>query len=185
MRVMTTHYRVRLHSIDPRTAGLPDSPETVTGGDLERQCIAETPKDTPRPLKAMRQHCLSCCNGSAFKVAHCPARSCPLWLYRFGRNPTDDMVAELGERQMYPLDMAKTAAGFESNVTRKKAVQRRCLDCSAGSKAEVRNCDRIACDLHPYRLGNNPNRKMSAEQRESAAARLNANIEGARRRKVG
>ena len=45
MRVMTTRYRVRLHSIDPWTTGLPNSPETVIGDDLERQCIAETPKD--------------------------------------------------------------------------------------------------------------------------------------------
>jgi hypothetical protein len=64
MRVMTTRYRVRLHSIDPRTAGLPDSPETDTGDDLERHCIADAPKTTP-PLKAIRQHCLRCCNGSA------------------------------------------------------------------------------------------------------------------------
>ena len=49
MRVMTTHDGVRLHSIDPWTAGLPDSPETVPGDDLERQCIAETPKTHRSP----------------------------------------------------------------------------------------------------------------------------------------
>ena len=185
MRVMTTRYRVRLHSIDPRTTGLPNSPETVTGDDLERQCIAETPKDTPKPLKAIRQHCLWCCNGSALEVAHCPARSCPLGLYRFGRNATADTLAEVGEHRVYPLEEAKTAADFQRDATRIKAIQRRCLDCSGGSKAEVRNCERVRCDLHPYRLGNNPNRKMSAEQREIAAARLKANIEGARRRKLG
>lgn len=95
---MTTRHGVRLHSIDPCTAGLPDLPETIAGDDLERQCIAEAPKTTP-PLKAIRQHCLWCCNGSALDVAHCPARACPLWLYRFGRKPTPAMLAEAGGQQ--------------------------------------------------------------------------------------
>lgn len=185
MRVMTTQDGVRLRSIDPCTAGLPDSPETVPGGDLQLQGSAKTPKTTPKPLKAIRQHCLWCSNGSASEVAHCPARSCALWPYRFGRNPTTDMLGDLGEHRVYPLEDAKTAADFHRVATRIKAIQRRCLDCSGGSKAEVRHCERFGCDLHPYRLGNNPNRKMSAGEREIAAARLKANIEGARRRKLG
>jgi hypothetical protein len=185
MRIMTTRNGVRLHFIDSSTAGLPNSSEIVPGDNLERQCIAETPKTTPKPLKAIRQHCLSCCNGSALEVAHCPARSCPLWLYRFGRNATADMLTEVGEHRVYPLEEAKTAADFQRDATSIRAIQRRCLDCSGGSKAEVRNCERVGCDLHPNRLGNNPNRKMSAEQREIAAARLKANIERARRPKLG
>ena len=103
----------------------------------------------------------------------------------FRPNPIANMLAELGEHRVYPLEDAKTAADFQRDATRIRAIQRRCLDCSGGSKAEVRNCQRVECDLHPFRLGNNPNRKMSAEQREIAAARLKANIEGARRRKLG
>ena len=95
------------------------------------------------------------------------------------------MIAELGEQRVYPLEDATTAADFQRDATRLKAIKRCCLDCSGGSKAEVRNCERVGCPLHPFRLGNNPNRKMSAEQREIAAARLKANIEGARRRKLG
>lgn len=83
---------------------------------------------------------------------------------------------------MFLIEDGMTVAEFiKDGGTPLKAIKRRCLDCSGGSKAEVRNCKRVGCDLHPYRLGSNPNRKMSAEQREIAAARLKANIEGARR----
>jgi hypothetical protein len=141
--------------------------------------------DTPSPLKALHQLCLGCCAGSVFEVTHCPARSCPLWPFRVGRKPTAKMIAELSGRLVYPLEDKRTATDFHGGSTSLKAIKRYCLDCSGGSKAEARNCQQVGCDLHPYRLGNNPNRKMSAEQREIAAARLKANIEGARRRKPG
>ena len=92
------------------------------------------------------------------------------------------MIAELGERQVYPLEDETAAADFQRGTTGLKAIKRYCLDCSGASRPEVRACGRFGCPLHPFRLGNNPNRKMSAEQREIAAARLKANIEGARRR---
>jgi hypothetical protein len=52
------------------------------------------------------------------------------------------------------------------------AINRRCLDCSGGSKPKVRQCPHLNCPLHPFRLGKNPNRRMSEEQRVIAAARL-------------
>jgi len=61
-----------------------------------------------------------------------------------------------------------------------KAIRRRCLDCSGDSKADVSDCQHFACDLHNFRLGKNPNRAMSPEQREVAAARLKANVERAK-----
>ena len=54
--------------------------------------------DIPPPLEAIRLHCLWCCNGSALEVRLCSEMSCPLWPYRFGRNPTADMIAQLGDR---------------------------------------------------------------------------------------
>jgi len=40
-----------------------------------------------------------------------------------------------------------------------KAIRKKCLDCSMGSKKEVRLCPMTDCPLYPYRMGHNPNRK--------------------------
>lgn len=34
--------------------------------------------------KAIRLKCIDCCNGQTNEVKLCPARKCPLWLYRLG-----------------------------------------------------------------------------------------------------
>jgi len=137
--------------------------------------------DSPRPLVAVRQHCLWCCNGSALEVNLCPAKACPLWGYRYGKKPTADMLAELGDRKIYPLEDIITVAEFHKNGgTVLKAVRRRCRDCAGGCKADVRDCQHITCELHPFRLGRNPNRSMTPEQREVAAARMKANVERAK-----
>lgn len=39
------------------------------------------------PTKAIREKCLDCCCGQSLEVKLCPAESCPLYPYRFGRNP--------------------------------------------------------------------------------------------------
>lgn len=40
-----------------------------------------------------------------------------------------------------------------------KAIKKYCLDCSGGSKKEVRECIILDCPLYPFRMGKNPNRK--------------------------
>lgn len=37
-----------------------------------------------------------------------------------------------------------------------KAIRAKCIDCSGGEHAEVRNCTIVLCDLHPYRMGTDP-----------------------------
>ena len=133
--------------------------------------------DTPKPLEAVRRHYLWLCNGSALEVRLCPAKSSPLWGYRFGHKPTAAMIAELGNCQMYPLEDGMAAAKFyERGGTVLKAIKRYCLDCSGGCKSEVRDCTRTTCDLHPNRHGKNPNRKMRPEQSAIRAELLKANI---------
>ena len=133
--------------------------------------------DIPRPLVAGRQHCLECCSGSALEVSLCTAKSCPLWMYRYGKKPTANILAEAGDRKIYPLVANSTVAEFHKNGgTALKAIKRRCLDCAGGSKSEVRDCQHFACDLYNFRLGRNPNRSMSPKQRQVAAARLQANV---------
>lgn len=40
------------------------------------------------PLKSIRRKCVDCMAGSAKEVRLCPSEDCPLYLYRFGRNPS-------------------------------------------------------------------------------------------------
>ena len=39
------------------------------------------------PLKAIRQNCIECCGGSKNEVKLCTITSCPLYAFRFGKNP--------------------------------------------------------------------------------------------------
>lgn len=39
------------------------------------------------PLKVIRLKCLDCCCESSNEVSLCPATQCPLYEYRFGKNP--------------------------------------------------------------------------------------------------
>lgn len=39
------------------------------------------------PLKAIRLKCLDCCCGSSNEVKLCTVEKCPLYLFRFGKNP--------------------------------------------------------------------------------------------------
>jgi len=134
------------------------------------------------PLAATHQHCLWCCNGSALELRLCPAKSCPLWEYRHGRKPTAAMLAEQGGYMMYPLEDGLSAVEFYKNGgTALKAIKRYCLDCSGGSKSELRNCKWVTCPLHPFRFGTNPNRKMSPAKRKIRAGLLRANVERSRR----
>ena len=38
-------------------------------------------------------------------------------------------------------------------LSRRKAIRRKCLDCTGWPPKEVRDCDSLECPLHPYRSG--------------------------------
>ena len=44
-------------------------------------------KQITSPLKAIRAKCLDCCCDQATEVKLCPASTCPLYPFRFGKNP--------------------------------------------------------------------------------------------------
>ena len=44
-------------------------------------------KKPTNPLKVIREFCLSCVGNSSNEVKMCPSVMCPLYPFRFGRNP--------------------------------------------------------------------------------------------------
>lgn len=46
------------------------------------------------PIKAIREKCLDCCGGNSNEVRLCPAEDCPLWHFRFGKNPYRKPMSE-------------------------------------------------------------------------------------------
>ena len=53
-------------------------------------------------------------------------------------------------------------------------IRQHCLDCCCGSAYEVKNCTIHDCELYPFRMGHNPNRKssLSDEQRKEVGEKL-------------
>jgi len=123
-------------------------------------------ENTPTPLRALRQHCVECCNGNFAEVRACAAQSCALWLFRHGRNPTAAERAAIADLPVHPIE--RTLAGTSGL----KAVKRRCLDCSGASQAAVRSCTHTGCSLHAFRHGRNPNINRSDAVKEAAGRRL-------------
>lgn len=39
------------------------------------------------PMQAIRAKCLDCSGECRAEVRRCPIAECPLWLFRYGRNP--------------------------------------------------------------------------------------------------
>jgi hypothetical protein len=125
------------------------------------------------PLQAIRKKCLWCCNGSTHEVALCPAKACPLWAFRFGHKPNDELIARQGNTRLHPLEWRMTAAKFHARGhSALRAIKRKCLDCSGTSKSDVRNCAFNDCALHVFRQGNNPNRTYSPEERARRSEHL-------------
>ena len=129
----------------------------------------------PTPLKAVRRHCLWCCNGSFSEIKLCPAKACPLWPFRHGHRPNAEDRAAVADQRLFPLERDLTGATFHGSALR--AIRLRCIDCSGNSDVDVRACKfgpghPTPCDLHHFRLGRNPNISHSDERKKAAAGRL-------------
>ena len=62
------------------------------------------------PLKAIRNKCLDCCFGQQLEVKLCPAEDCPIYLFRFGKNPFSNRTKNMTEEQKAKLrERLKTA----------------------------------------------------------------------------
>ena len=69
------------------------------------------------------------------------------------------------------------------HMTPLRAIRAKCLDCVCNLPQEVQLCPSTDCPLYPFRLGKNPNIKLSDEERERRAERGRANAGNLRNRK--
>lgn len=55
-----------------------------------------------------------------------------------------------------------------------RVIRANCIECAAGSEAEVRRCRMVACAMWPYRMGTNPHqrRELTDEQRAELGERM-------------
>ena len=51
------------------------------------------------PIRAIRAKCIDCCCGSSQEVELCPCTDCPLYIFRFGKNPNVKLSDEERERR--------------------------------------------------------------------------------------
>ena len=73
------------------------------------------------------------------------------------------------------MTMDKQSDAAEKKPTAIRAIRKKCLDCSCGSRDEVKRCELVECPLYPFRMGKNPNiagRAMTDEQKAAARERL-------------
>lgn len=55
---------------------------------------------------------------------------------------------------------------MSERVTPLRAIRKKCLECSCGSKSEVKQCPILACPLYPYRDGHSPARQGIGGKRD-------------------
>ena len=46
------------------------------------------------PVKTIRAVCLECSGGQAKEVRECPFTDCPLWHFRMGKKPLEDVFVD-------------------------------------------------------------------------------------------
>ena len=66
------------------------------------------------PLKAIRQHCLACCCGSAYEVKNCVIHDCSLYPFRT-RSMTEEQKQAAAERLKSARMAKKSLTNNEEN----------------------------------------------------------------------
>ena len=62
------------------------------------------------PIKAIRAKCLDCCCNQREEVKMCPAKGCPLWSFKLGKNPNRSRNLTDEQRQAAKDRLAKARA---------------------------------------------------------------------------
>lgn len=71
------------------------------------------------PIKAIRAKCLECSCNQVVEVRECPVTDCPLFPFRFGKNPYRKPISE--ERRQILSERAKRI--FSRTVTEEKSEE--------------------------------------------------------------
>ena len=108
------------------------------------------------PLQAIRKHCVDhCCAGQSQEVSLCPVDDCPLFIFRSGRKAAEENTSP----DISYCGSSGKVSVQKSELTALKGIKFKCMDCSGGYFAEVRECSNRDCFLYPFRQGHNPARK--------------------------
>lgn len=78
----------------------------------------EQTKIITSPIKAIRAKCLDCCCGQANEVKLCTCKDCPLYAFRFGKNPYNTRQFTEEQRQAMAERMKKMHEAREASKTR-------------------------------------------------------------------
>lgn len=76
--------------------------------------MEDTKNEILTPTKAIRAKCLDCCCGQKDEVKMCPAKECPLWPYRMGKNPNRSRTLTEEQRKAASERLAKARAARSS-----------------------------------------------------------------------
>ena len=78
----------------------------------------KTEKKNTNPVKAIRAYCLECTCGSTAEVKLCPIDDCPLFPFRFGKNPYRKQREMTEEERRALADRLKEAKkNLDNSVT--------------------------------------------------------------------
>lgn len=99
---------------DSRTLGMSAAAELARTSEALR-AMGHQPEAI---LKAVRRKCLECSGGSHTEVADCLVRQCPLFPFRFGKNPWRPPVSE-AQRQASRRNVATLVNAVKITVSSK------------------------------------------------------------------
>lgn len=67
------------------------------------------------PVKVIRAYCLECSNGQPSEVKYCPVEKCPLFPFRFGKNPFRQKREMSEEQRQAVRDRLREARKYNSD----------------------------------------------------------------------
>ena len=75
------------------------------------------------PVKAIRAYCLECSCGSTAEIKECPVVKCPLYPFRFGKNPYRQRREMTEEQKQVLADRLKEARKSNSGTGEKSEAE--------------------------------------------------------------
>lgn len=73
------------------------------------------------PLRAIREKCVDCMCGSFYEVKLCPSTDCPLYEFRFGKNPNRAGIGNKNPFDVKNANSTRDSAGLSSQTIKDTA----------------------------------------------------------------